>query len=224
MPFKSRDPQASSFIDSSVFIVLIGIYWYQYADFSTSFQHKSFKVTLRGFFSVSVSIHVFKCTSKMCIKIVQWKPTCWRVTGVHFMPPQTDNLSRTGWLDLLSTTRFTTWLWSTAARAARQRIILMEETSVSFQVSSFRCRLANQAHVQHLLVQKTKYKESNPTRARLPARCFSNDWLLSVRVFQLCLCILITTQDLSTSNTIILAVGVVWACLTAAVGAVAVRP
>uniref|UniRef100_A0A3Q4BNX5 DUF7789 domain-containing protein n=1 Tax=Mola mola TaxID=94237 RepID=A0A3Q4BNX5_MOLML len=39
---------------------------------------------------------------------------------------------------------------------------------------------------------------------------------------QLCLCILITTQDLSTSNTIILAVGVVWACLTAAVGAVAV--
>ncbi|XP_023120310.2 uncharacterized protein LOC111564756 [Amphiprion ocellaris] len=41
---------------------------------------------------------------------------------------------------------------------------------------------------------------------------------------QLCLCILITTTDsaMSTTNTIILAVGVVWACLTAAVGAVAV--
>nr|XP_020468159.1 uncharacterized protein LOC109967141 [Monopterus albus] len=41
---------------------------------------------------------------------------------------------------------------------------------------------------------------------------------------QLCLCILITALDLviSTSNSIILGVGVVWACLTAAVGAVAV--
>ncbi|XP_017266791.1 uncharacterized protein LOC108233098 [Kryptolebias marmoratus] len=41
---------------------------------------------------------------------------------------------------------------------------------------------------------------------------------------QLCLCILMTTTDLTTSpaNTIILAVGVVWACLTAAVGVVAV--
>ncbi|XP_040904461.1 uncharacterized protein LOC121188674 [Toxotes jaculatrix] len=41
---------------------------------------------------------------------------------------------------------------------------------------------------------------------------------------QLCLCILITTSDASMSvrNTIILGVGVVWACLTAAVGAVAV--
>ncbi|XP_034000543.1 uncharacterized protein LOC117494020 isoform X2 [Trematomus bernacchii] len=41
---------------------------------------------------------------------------------------------------------------------------------------------------------------------------------------QLCLCILITTSDVSMSaqNTIILAVGVVWACLTAAVGAAAV--
>ncbi|XP_059189834.1 uncharacterized protein LOC131972092 [Centropristis striata] len=41
---------------------------------------------------------------------------------------------------------------------------------------------------------------------------------------QLCLCILITTSDsaMSAPNTIILAVGVVWACLTAAVGAVAV--
>lgn len=41
---------------------------------------------------------------------------------------------------------------------------------------------------------------------------------------QLCLCILITTSDsaMSATNTIILGVGVVWACLTAAVGAVAV--
>uniref|UniRef100_A0A3Q1FEX4 Uncharacterized LOC110969135 n=1 Tax=Acanthochromis polyacanthus TaxID=80966 RepID=A0A3Q1FEX4_9TELE len=41
---------------------------------------------------------------------------------------------------------------------------------------------------------------------------------------QLCLCILITTTDsaMSTTNTIVLIVGVVWACLTAAVGAVAV--
>ncbi|KAI4823998.1 hypothetical protein KUCAC02_012544 [Chaenocephalus aceratus] len=41
---------------------------------------------------------------------------------------------------------------------------------------------------------------------------------------QLCLCILITTSDVSMSaqNTIILAVGVLWACLTAAVGAAAV--
>ncbi|XP_013865849.1 uncharacterized protein LOC106518945 [Austrofundulus limnaeus] len=41
---------------------------------------------------------------------------------------------------------------------------------------------------------------------------------------QLCLCILMTTTDpsMSAANTIILAVGVVWACLTAAVGAVAV--
>ncbi|KAK5863232.1 hypothetical protein PBY51_000278 [Eleginops maclovinus] len=41
---------------------------------------------------------------------------------------------------------------------------------------------------------------------------------------QLCLCILITTSEvaMSAQNTIILAVGVVWACLTAAVGAVAV--
>ncbi|XP_068996202.1 uncharacterized protein [Embiotoca jacksoni] len=41
---------------------------------------------------------------------------------------------------------------------------------------------------------------------------------------QLCLCILITTTDsaMSAANTVILAVGVVWACLTAAVGAVAV--
>lgn len=41
---------------------------------------------------------------------------------------------------------------------------------------------------------------------------------------QLCLCILITTSDsaMSARNTIILGVGVVWACLTAAVGAVAV--
>ncbi|XP_053173826.1 uncharacterized protein LOC128357492 [Scomber japonicus] len=41
---------------------------------------------------------------------------------------------------------------------------------------------------------------------------------------QLCLCILITTSDsaMSARSTIILAVGVVWACLTAAVGAVAV--
>lgn len=41
---------------------------------------------------------------------------------------------------------------------------------------------------------------------------------------QLCLCILITTTDsaMPTTNTILLAVGVVWACLTAAVGAVAV--
>lgn len=41
---------------------------------------------------------------------------------------------------------------------------------------------------------------------------------------QLCLCILITTSGsaISTTNTIILGVGVVWACLTAAVGAVAV--
>lgn len=41
---------------------------------------------------------------------------------------------------------------------------------------------------------------------------------------QLCLCILITALDLtmSTVNTIILAIGVVWACLTAVIGAVAV--
>ncbi|XP_028265890.1 uncharacterized protein LOC114438609 [Parambassis ranga] len=41
---------------------------------------------------------------------------------------------------------------------------------------------------------------------------------------QLCLCILITTSDsaMSAASSIILAVGVVWACLTAAVGAVAV--
>ncbi|XP_041860821.1 uncharacterized protein LOC121652231 [Melanotaenia boesemani] len=40
---------------------------------------------------------------------------------------------------------------------------------------------------------------------------------------QLCLCILITTADLAmTANRIILGVGVAWACLTAAVGAVAV--
>ncbi|XP_012717469.2 uncharacterized protein LOC105925912 [Fundulus heteroclitus] len=41
---------------------------------------------------------------------------------------------------------------------------------------------------------------------------------------QLCLCILITTSDsaMSATNTIILGVGVFWACLTAAVGAVAV--
>ncbi|XP_071059686.1 uncharacterized protein [Pseudochaenichthys georgianus] len=41
---------------------------------------------------------------------------------------------------------------------------------------------------------------------------------------QLCLCILITTSDVSMSaqNTIILAVGVLWACLAAAVGAAAV--
>ncbi|KAF0036785.1 hypothetical protein F2P81_012097 [Scophthalmus maximus] len=41
---------------------------------------------------------------------------------------------------------------------------------------------------------------------------------------QLCLCILITTLDsaMSARNSIILGVGVVWACLTAAVGAVAV--
>ncbi|KAM9855887.1 uncharacterized protein ACBR49_002029 isoform 2-T2 [Aulostomus maculatus] len=41
---------------------------------------------------------------------------------------------------------------------------------------------------------------------------------------QLCLCILITTSDsaMSTPNSIILGVGVVWACLTSAVGAVAV--
>ncbi|KAM7404381.1 hypothetical protein PAMP_011729 [Pampus punctatissimus] len=41
---------------------------------------------------------------------------------------------------------------------------------------------------------------------------------------QLCLCILIATSDsaMSALNTIILGVGVVWACLTAAVGAVAV--
>ncbi|XP_070824339.1 uncharacterized protein [Chaetodon trifascialis] len=41
---------------------------------------------------------------------------------------------------------------------------------------------------------------------------------------QLCLCILITTSDsaMSATNSIILGVGVVWACLTAAVGAVAV--
>uniref|UniRef100_A0A3Q3SCB3 Uncharacterized LOC113145221 n=2 Tax=Mastacembelus armatus TaxID=205130 RepID=A0A3Q3SCB3_9TELE len=41
---------------------------------------------------------------------------------------------------------------------------------------------------------------------------------------QLCLCILITTSDsvMSVRNGIILGVGVVWACLTAAVGAVAV--
>lgn len=42
--------------------------------------------------------------------------------------------------------------------------------------------------------------------------------------FQLCLCILITTSGstMSALNSIILAVGVVWACLTASVGAVAV--
>lgn len=42
--------------------------------------------------------------------------------------------------------------------------------------------------------------------------------------FQLCLCILITTSDLPMSATdiIILGVSVVWACLTTAVGAVAV--
>lgn len=42
--------------------------------------------------------------------------------------------------------------------------------------------------------------------------------------FQLCLCILNTTSDLPMSDTdrIILGVSVVWACLTAAVGAVAV--
>ncbi|XP_042347141.1 uncharacterized protein LOC121946578 [Plectropomus leopardus] len=41
---------------------------------------------------------------------------------------------------------------------------------------------------------------------------------------QLCLCILMTTSDtaMSVPNSIILGVGVVWACLTAAVGAVAV--
>ncbi|XP_008293479.1 uncharacterized protein LOC103367276 [Stegastes partitus] len=41
---------------------------------------------------------------------------------------------------------------------------------------------------------------------------------------QLCLCILITTSDsaMSTTNSIILGVGVIWACLTAAVGAGAV--
>ncbi|TDH10873.1 hypothetical protein EPR50_G00079420 [Perca flavescens] len=41
---------------------------------------------------------------------------------------------------------------------------------------------------------------------------------------QLCLCIVITTSDsaMSARNSIILGVGVVWACLTAAVGAVAV--
>ncbi|XP_071331427.1 uncharacterized protein [Trachinotus anak] len=41
---------------------------------------------------------------------------------------------------------------------------------------------------------------------------------------QLCLCILITTSDsaMSAHNSIILCVGVVWACFTAAVGAVAV--
>lgn len=45
-----------------------------------------------------------------------------------------------------------------------------------------------------------------------------------VGVFQLCLCILITTSDsaMSADNYIILGVGVFWACLTAAVGAVAV--
>lgn len=43
-------------------------------------------------------------------------------------------------------------------------------------------------------------------------------------VFQLCLCILITTSDsaMSADNYILLGVGVFWACLTAAVGAVAV--
>ncbi|KAF3860125.1 hypothetical protein F7725_000380 [Dissostichus mawsoni] len=46
----------------------------------------------------------------------------------------------------------------------------------------------------------------------------------NIMAFRLCLCILITTSDVSMSaqNTIILAVGVVWACLTAAVGAAAV--
>ncbi|KAE8293189.1 hypothetical protein D5F01_LYC08292 [Larimichthys crocea] len=41
---------------------------------------------------------------------------------------------------------------------------------------------------------------------------------------QLCLCILITTSDraMSAANSIILAVGMVWACLTSAVGAIAV--
>ncbi|TKS77229.1 hypothetical protein D9C73_011320 [Collichthys lucidus] len=41
---------------------------------------------------------------------------------------------------------------------------------------------------------------------------------------QLCLCILITTADraMSVANSIILAVGIVWACLTSAVGAIAV--
>ncbi|CAN9515715.1 unnamed protein product [Ophioblennius macclurei] len=39
---------------------------------------------------------------------------------------------------------------------------------------------------------------------------------------QLCLCILITILDMSTTNIIILVCGVVWACLTTAVGAVAV--
>lgn len=52
----------------------------------------------------------------------------------------------------------------------------------------------------------------------------ASDVMNVVGVFQLCLCILITTSDaaISTANSIILGVGVVWACLTAAVGAVAV--
>lgn len=63
---------------------------------------------------------------------------------------------------------------------------------------------------------------------RLQERYFLLNLCFSMVTFdlqaQLCLCILITTSawPMSTTNIIILVVGVVWACLTAAVGAVAV--
>uniref|UniRef100_A0A3P8UVZ5 Uncharacterized LOC103384776 n=1 Tax=Cynoglossus semilaevis TaxID=244447 RepID=A0A3P8UVZ5_CYNSE len=63
---------------------------------------------------------------------------------------------------------------------------------------------------------------------RLQEQYFLLNFCFSMVTFdlqaQLCLCILITTSDpaMSARSSIILAVGVVWACLTAAVGAVAV--